>query len=83
MQPLKNSINQALLNRRAFILVYMKKLYYHILEYGSYGEIGYQGYYLTLDEAQNEALRLQGYFPDSAFVVEVSDSKYEPTNVTI
>jgi hypothetical protein len=61
----------------------MNKTYYHILEYGSYGEVGYQGYYLTLEEAKQEVAHLYDCFPNSDFQVEPSNSKREPVNVTI
>ncbi len=60
-----------------------KRTYYHVLEYGSYGSIGWQGYYDTMEEAQKEANRLQGFFPDLTFEVWVSNSKREPEIVTI
>lgn len=59
------------------------KMYYHILEYGDYGNIGYQGYYETLEDAKNEINRLSGYFPDMSFQIFTSDSKQEPPITTM
>lgn len=60
----------------------MKKIYYHILEYGDYGNIGYQGYYLTIEEAQKEVNRLSSYFPDSSYQIWQDTSKKEPQITT-
>ena len=59
------------------------KMYYHILEYGDYGNIGYQGYYETLEDAKNEINRLSGYFPDMSFQIFTSDSTQEPPITTM
>jgi hypothetical protein len=59
------------------------KMYFHVLEDGGYGEIGWQGAYDTEEEAQNKADLLSDRFPDSSFYVEVSDSEDEPYNVTM
>ena len=61
----------------------MKKVYYHILEYGSYGNIGWQGYYLTNEEAKKRAESLKEMFPSCDFIVEASSSKKEPNNTTV
>ena len=59
------------------------KNFYHVLEDCGLGLIGSHGYYLTLEEAQEEADRLQSFFPKSYFSVFMSDSKAEPVIVTI
>jgi hypothetical protein len=59
------------------------KMYFHVLEDGGYGEIGWQGAYDTEEEAQNKADLLSDRFPDSSFYVEASDSEDEPYNVTM
>lgn len=59
------------------------KLFYHVLEDCGLGQIGSHGWYETLEEAQDEADRLQSYFPKSYFSVFMSDSKGEPVIVTI
>jgi len=59
------------------------KMYYHVLEYGMYGNIGYQGYYDTMEEAKNEAEKLKGFFPDCDFEVFTDTSKKEPPIVTV
>jgi len=60
-----------------------KGVYYHILEYGNYGNVGHQGYYLTLEEAKDRVKTLEDYFPNSNFQIESSNSKREPVNVTV
>jgi hypothetical protein len=59
------------------------KIYYHILEYGDYGNIGYQGYYETEEEAKKEINRLSGYFPDMYYEIFTSDSTQEPPVTTM
>ena len=61
----------------------MKKIYYHILEYSDYGNIGHQGYYLTMKEAEKRVWDLQDMFPNSHFQIESSGSKKEPNNTTV
>jgi hypothetical protein len=61
----------------------MKKTYYHILEYGDYGNIGHQGYYLTLEEAKKRVATLEEYFPNCHYQIEPSNSKREPNNTTV
>ena len=58
------------------------KMYYHVLEDVG-GEIGHQGYYDTKEEAQERADKLADLFPRSFFYVEASNSKAEPSNVTL
>ena len=60
-----------------------KKMYFHVLEDGGYGNIGHQGVYDTKEEAQEEADRLSDMFSDSSFYVEASDSEDEPVSVTV
>lgn len=59
------------------------KMYYHILEYGNYGEIGYQTYFDTKEEAQKEVERLTNFFPNLNFQIFVDTSKKQPPIVTI
>ena len=47
----------------------VKKMYHHILEYGDYDNIGYQGYYDTIEEAQKRVNELSDYFPNQTFVI--------------
>ena len=57
--------------------------YYHILEYGDYGNIGYQGYYDTIEKADARVKKLSDFFPDVHFSIFVSDTKKEPPITTI
>jgi hypothetical protein len=59
-----------------------KKVYYHVLEDGGYGNIGYHGYYDTQEEAQKRADNLSEMFPNLEFYVESSNSTQEPYSVT-
>lgn len=59
-----------------------KKVYYHVLEDGGYGNIGYHGYYDTQEEAQKRADNLSEMFPNLEFYVESSNSTEEPYSVT-
>jgi hypothetical protein len=59
------------------------KIYYHVIEEGSYGEIASHGYYTTLAEAQQEADRLASFFAGLTFYVYQSESKREPVICTI
>ena len=56
--------------------------FYHVLEYGDYGNIGHQGCFSTPEEAKQEIARLSDYFPDSHFEIFVSDSQNEPPITT-
>jgi hypothetical protein len=60
-----------------------KQIYYHILEYGSYGKIGYQGYYTNLLDAQARINTLSEMFTDLDFQIFIDTSKNEPPIVTI
>jgi hypothetical protein len=40
-----------------------QKSYYHVLEDGTQGDIGHQGVYTTLEEAQKEVARLSDLWP--------------------
>ena len=60
-----------------------QKIYYHILVYSNYGNVGWKGYFSTLKEAKKEADRLSDYFQNSFFQIEISTSKKEPVNTTI
>jgi hypothetical protein len=57
-------------------------VYYHVLEDGGYGNIGYHGYYDTQEEAQKRADNLSEMFPNLEFYVESSNSTQEPYSVT-
>ena len=59
------------------------KMYYHILEYGDYGKIGYQGHYDTFEEAKKQVERLKDYFPKMDFQVFPSNSRKEPPITTM
>jgi hypothetical protein len=59
------------------------RIYYHVLEDGGYGNIGWQGYYNTAEEAQKRADKLSDMFPNSSFYVEAGNSPKEPVNVTV
>jgi hypothetical protein len=59
------------------------KMYYHVLEDGGYGNIGWHGYYDTEKEAEERVSNLQDMFPKLFFYVEPSNSKKEPDNVTV
>ena len=59
------------------------KTYYHILEYGDYGNIGYQGYYDTIEEAQKQVEKLSNYFPNQTFQIFADKSKKEPPITTM
>lgn len=60
-----------------------KKTYYHVIERGSYDNIGYHGYYDTLEEAQKRINELEEMFDDVFFEVFISLSKKEPPIITI
>lgn len=60
-----------------------KNTYYHILEHGNYGDIGYQGYYETWEEANQRVKELSSYFPNSYFEVWMSGSTDEPPITTM
>jgi len=59
------------------------KMYYHILEYGDYGNIGYQGYYDTLEEAQKQVKKLSDFFPNQTFQIFADKSRKEPPITTM
>ena len=61
----------------------MSKLYYHILEHHGYGNIGYQGYYNTLEEAQRNLEILRAFFPNLHYTIWQDTSKKEPPIVTL
>lgn len=60
-----------------------KKTYYHIIEYGDYGNIGHQGYYDTEKEAQERIKELEDMFPDVSFQIFPTDSRREPPITTV
>jgi hypothetical protein len=57
--------------------------FYHILEHGDYGDIGYQGYYDTLEEAMERVKELSSYYPNLYFEVWMSGSPDEPPITTM
>jgi hypothetical protein len=59
------------------------KTYYHVIEDCGSGDIGSQGYYTTLAEAEAEVSRLSDYFPRHHFYVFPSNSKKEPEFITL
>jgi hypothetical protein len=59
------------------------KTYYHVIEDCGSGNIGSQGYYTTLAEAEAEVSRLSDYFPRHHFYVFPSNSKREPEFITL
>jgi len=70
---------------RAIVLSIMRtsRIYYHVIEEGSYGKIASHGYYTTLAEAQKESDRLASFFVGLTFYVYQSESKREPVICTI
>ena len=60
-----------------------KKTYYHVLEYGNYGKIAWQGVYNTQQEAEKQAARLKNFFPKITFEVYADTSKKEPPFTTV
>jgi hypothetical protein len=61
----------------------MKKIYYHVIEDCGSGDIGHQGYYLTIEEAEKQVQRLQEMFVRNFFYVFTSESKKEPEFITL
>ena len=59
------------------------KMYYHIIEYGQYDNIGYQGYYDTIEEAQKQVEKLSNYFPNQTFEIFADKSRKEPPITTM
>lgn len=60
----------------------MNKIYYHILEHGSYGQIGWQGYEETEQKAKDKISELTKFFPDLYFEIFQDTSKNEPPITT-
>lgn len=56
------------------------KTYYHVIE-SSRGLIGCHGTYNTLQEAEQEAKRLAGFFPDCQFYIESLPTPNEPNYI--
>lgn len=77
-----NALADLEMNEGSFNPMKGKKMYYHVLEDGGYGNIGHQGYYNTPEEAQKRADELADMFPRSEFYIEASDSEDEPYSVT-
>jgi hypothetical protein len=61
----------------------MKRMYYHVIEDGGYGNIASHGWYRTESDAQKEADRLSDFFPDLSFYVHPSPSTKEPEFITV
>lgn len=59
------------------------KMYYHIIEYGQYDNIGYQGYYDTIEEAQKQVEKLSNFFPNQTFEIFADKSRKEPPITTM
>jgi hypothetical protein len=59
------------------------KMYYHIIEYGQYDNIGYQGYYDTIEEAQKQVEKLSDFFPNQTFQIFPDKSRKEPPITTM
>lgn len=71
------------LERQHEVVTYrVKKLYYHILEHGSYGQIGWQGYEETESEAKLRISTLNDMFPNSYFEIFQDTTKNEPPITT-
>jgi len=77
MQKLAGIITESVIND-----TFKPMQYYHVLEDGGNGEIGYQGVYDTKEEAQNRVNELSNMFPNMYFYIEASDSQDEPYSVT-
>jgi hypothetical protein len=60
-----------------------KRMYYHIIEYGDYGNIGHQGYYDTEQEAKKRIAELEDMFPDVSFQIFPTNSPKEPPITTV
>jgi hypothetical protein len=60
-----------------------KQTYYHILEIGNYGEIGYQGYEENLSNAQLKVNLLSDTFENLYFEIFSSDTKDVPPIITV
>jgi hypothetical protein len=58
------------------------KTYYHIIEEFS-GNIGHQGYTTDKAKAEAEVERLEDLFEGNTFWVFTSDSKSEPSFITV
>lgn len=61
----------------------MSKIYYHILEHGSYGQIGWQGYEETEQKAKDRVSELTEFFPDLYFEIFQDTTKNEPPITTL
>ena len=78
-----NALADLEMNEGSFNPMKGKKMYYHVLEDGGYGNIGHQGYYNTPEEAQKRADELADMFPRSEFYIEAYPSTKEPVTVTM
>lgn len=56
------------------------KTHYHVIE-SSRGLFGWHGCYDTLQEAEQEAKRLEGFFSDCEFYVEAWPTNNEPNYI--
>jgi hypothetical protein len=59
------------------------RLFFHVLEHHDYGDVGHQGYYYTIAEAQKEADRLKSLFPHLDYTIWQDTSRAEPPIVTL
>jgi len=60
-----------------------EKMYYHVLEDSSYGNIGWHGYFESKEEADKVVKKLSDFFPKYYYYIEIYKSKKEPYTVTI
>lgn len=60
-----------------------KQIYYHILEHGNCGNIGWQGYETTEEQATKRISDLSKMFPDLYFEMFTDTSENEPPITTI
>ncbi len=59
------------------------KNYYHILEIGNYGEIGYQGYEESMRMATKRLVHLGNTFIHLHFEIYVSNTNTVPPVITV
>lgn len=60
-----------------------QKTYFHIIEECGYYKKGWQGYYDTLEEAEERMKTLMDYFPNNDYWILQDSSKKEPNIITI
>ena len=59
------------------------RIYYHVIEENTHDRIASRGYYTQRADAEKEVDRLSLLFPSLHFYVYETNSKKEPTIVTI